>query len=323
MPNHAPFSGLAPRAGAWAPSLRCLGFVAIACGTLATAGAATRVPPPPASRSSAGSIALQRFVLPGPVAGVMARVDLRDPRVSLNLVLADGPAAGATADCTGRLDVPSAVARRHDFAVAVNASYFSAAAKEVGGRKVHFFVGNCATPVGWHAADGKVRTRPTQAHIQATLVVHADGRLSMHPSLEQLPAVARCSVSGNALVVAGGQVIRRPADGVRHPRTAVGVSRDGGTLLLVAVDGRQEHSRGVSLAELGELMKGFGAHDALNLDGGGSTALVAKDHATGVFAVANRPSDLALEFPELRVERPVVDVLGVVVREAGSSPMRH
>jgi exopolysaccharide biosynthesis protein len=146
----------------------------------------------------------------------------------------------------------------------------------------------------------------------------------MHVKLEQMPPDARCAVSGNALVVAAGRVIQKPPDGVRHPRTAVGISKDGDTLLLVAVDGRQEgHSRGATLAELGELMKGFGAHDALNLDGGGSTAMIVKDRATGVFAVVNRPSDPALKIPEQRIERPVVDVLGVRLREAGSAPMRH
>ena len=262
-------------------------------------------------------VALQRFSLPGPVAGVVARVDLRDPRIRVELAMADGgEPRDAHADCVGRLDVPSAVARRRDFAVAVNASYFSAAARDFGGRKVHYFVGNCGTPVGWHAAEGQVRTRPSQPHIQATLVGHASGQMTMHSRLVELPADARFAVSGNALVLEGGRVLGGTRGDVRHPRTAVGVSEDGGTLLLVVVDGRQEgHSRGATLVELGTLLKGFGAHHAINLDGGGSTAMVAKDPATGVFAVLNRPSDLAAGLAETRVERPVVDVLGVRVRD--------
>lgn len=258
-------------------------------------------------------LALQRFALPGPVAGVVARVDLRDPRVKVELVMAEGAPPAAAVDCAGRLEVPSAVARRHGFAVAVNASYFHAEAKEVDGRKVPYFVGNCGTPVGWHVADGKVRTRPSQAHIQATLVGHAGGRLSLHPRLEQLPADASFAVSGNALVLVEGRVAPKPG-GVRHPRTAVGLSADGGTLVLAAVDGRQPHSRGVSLAELGDLMKSFGAHDALNLDGGGSTAMVMQDLVSGVFTVVNRPSERAAGFPDTPLERPVVDVLGVSVQ---------
>ena len=84
----------------------------------------------------------------------------------------------------------------------------------------------------------------------------------------------------------------------------------------MAVDGRADgHSRGATLAELGELMKAFGAWDAINLDGGGSTTLVIKDPLTGVFSVANRPSGVAVGLPGLPAERPVVDVLGVVLRD--------
>lgn len=58
-----------------------------------------------------------------------------------------------------------------------------------------------------------------------------------------------------------------------HPRSAIGVRRDGSAVLMV-VDGRQAASRGVSLTELGDLMRSAGAFRALNLDGGGSSALV-------------------------------------------------
>lgn len=262
-------------------------------------------------------VLVQRFALPGPVAGVVARVDLRDPRVEVDLAMAEGPAAGpAAADCAGRLEVPSAVARRRGFAVAVNASYFRAEAKEVQGRKVPFYVGNCATPVGWHFSSGQLRTRPTVARMQATLVVHAGGRLTLHAALDRLPEDACCAVSGDAMVLEAGQAVAAKPGAPRHPRTSVGLSRDGATLLLVVVDGRQEgHSRGATLAELGELMKGLGAHSAINLDGGGSTAMVVRDPVSGVHAVANRPSERSPELPEVCLERPVVDVLGVLVKE--------
>jgi hypothetical protein len=71
----------------------------------------------------------------------------------------------------------------------------------------------------------------------------------------------------------------------RHPRSAVGISRGGDTLLLVAVDGRQASSVGMSLAELARTMLELGAWNALNLDGGGSTVLVVND------SVVSSPSD--------------------------------
>ena len=58
-----------------------------------------------------------------------------------------------------------------------------------------------------------------------------------------------------------------------HPRSAAGIHHDG-SLLLMVVDGRQAASRGVNLVELAQMMKDVGAVKALNLDGGGSSALV-------------------------------------------------
>lgn len=72
---------------------------------------------------------------------------------------------------------------------------------------------------------------------------------------------------------------------LRHPRSAVGFSRDSTTLFLVTVDGRQPTSSGMDLLELSQLMLSLGAYEALNLDGGGSTTMVAGG------AVVNRPSD--------------------------------
>ena len=93
----------------------------------------------------------------------------------------------------------------------------------------------------------------------------------------------------------------------RHPRTAVGIARDGRRLLLVVVDGRQKsYSDGMTLRELADLMRGLGARDAINLDGGGSTTLVYADpDSSGRLRIANRPSDPT-------GERPVGDALAIV-----------
>ncbi|MFD8418179.1 phosphodiester glycosidase family protein [Streptomyces sp. NPDC059466] len=60
---------------------------------------------------------------------------------------------------------------------------------------------------------------------------------------------------------------------VRQPRTLAGVDRRG-RLLLVTVDGRQPGvSEGFTLAEAARFMRSLGAVQALNLDGGGSSAM--------------------------------------------------
>ncbi|MCL2046604.1 MAG: phosphodiester glycosidase family protein [Oscillospiraceae bacterium] len=77
----------------------------------------------------------------------------------------------------------------------------------------------------------------------------------------------------------------------RAPRTAFGLLADGSTISFV-MDGRNsEHSIGLTLDELAEEMLNLGCIYAVNLDGGGSTALsvrIAGQEGTNVF---NRPSD--------------------------------
>lgn len=79
-----------------------------------------------------------------------------------------------------------------------------------------------------------------------------------------------------------------PFNKLRHPRTAVGVKPNGNVLLLT-VDGRQGNSAGMSLFELAKIMQWLGCSSAINLDGGGSTTLWAKDY--GDNGVVNHPSD--------------------------------
>jgi hypothetical protein len=75
-----------------------------------------------------------------------------------------------------------------------------------------------------------------------------------------------------------------------HPRTAIGIDRDTGRILLLVVDGRQSFSRGYTLVELAQMMKRLGAEDAMNLDGGGSSTIVGEGRG-GEFKVLNSPSD--------------------------------
>jgi hypothetical protein len=74
-----------------------------------------------------------------------------------------------------------------------------------------------------------------------------------------------------------------------NPRTAAGVDREGRTLWLVVVDGRQKGvSEGITLVELACLFQSLGAWDALNLDGGGSSAFVL-ENADHTYSVVNTP----------------------------------
>jgi hypothetical protein len=61
----------------------------------------------------------------------------------------------------------------------------------------------------------------------------------------------------------------------KHPRTAIGLSKDGSTLLLVVIDGRQPGwSKGLRTDQVAALLGSHGAWNAANLDGGSSSTLV-------------------------------------------------
>ncbi|MDG2125037.1 MAG: phosphodiester glycosidase family protein [Verrucomicrobiales bacterium] len=83
------------------------------------------------------------------------------------------------------------------------------------------------------------------------------------------------AVAGFSVVLRDGSVVG--TGGELHPRTAAGVSRDGGTIYLLVIDGRQPgHSEGATTADLGNLLAELGSWDGINLDGGGTTTMVAK-----------------------------------------------
>ena len=83
------------------------------------------------------------------------------------------------------------------------------------------------------------------------------------------------SVPGFAVILDNGTVTPWAAgDKSLHPRTGYGLSQDRRYLYFITVDGRQkDYSIGASTGEIAEFLKEYGAYDALNMDGGGSTTL--------------------------------------------------
>ncbi|MFD9006240.1 phosphodiester glycosidase family protein [Streptomyces sp. NPDC059582] len=101
------------------------------------------------------------------------------------------------------------------------------------------------------------------------------------------------AVGGGQVLVSNG-VVQRFTDGdtvTATSRTSVGFSADGRTMYLVAIDGKQTNSRGMDLNELGAFMKGLGATNALNMDGGGSTTMAARLPGENTTGLINSPSD--------------------------------
>lgn len=98
----------------------------------------------------------------------------------------------------------------------------------------------------------------------------------------------------------------------RHPRSAMGISADGNTLYLLAVDGRTGDAAGMSCTELAQVLRELGAHDAVNMDGGGSTTLWAAGEPFN--GVVNYPSDNGAY--DHNGERAAANALIVVANDA-------
>lgn len=91
--------------------------------------------------------------------------------------------------------------------------------------------------------------------------------------------------------ILSGGVITPGLSAGANPRTAVGIT-DSGDIVLYTIDGRQSgYSYGVKLSTLAERMRELGCVEAINLDGGGSTTIVARRIGDSGLTLLNRPSD--------------------------------
>ena len=98
-----------------------------------------------------------------------------------------------------------------------------------------------------------------------------------HSLLEAIsggPRVLRGAAPGDEIADEGFSMALRFYLPSRHPRSAAGVSADGRTLYLLAVEGRGiSRSSGISSVDAGCLLAAAGASDALLFDGGGSSVI--------------------------------------------------
>ena len=114
------------------------------------------------------------------------------------------------------------------------------------------------------------------------LAIYKDGSFKIiyedQISAEQLvnDGVVNLLAFGPALVENGEIVVNTNTEVgqamASNPRTAIGII-DENHYIIVVSDGRTSESEGLSLYQLAEVMKSYGAKTAYNLDGGGSSTL--------------------------------------------------
>ncbi|MBO5642782.1 MAG: phosphodiester glycosidase family protein [Kiritimatiellae bacterium] len=147
-----------------------------------------------------------------------------------------------------------------------------------------------ADPERWVVSDGVEVCAGKTPGKGALFVVYKDGRAEITSEVapELLGRVLH-SHPGFEIIATNSVAIAPRKLKDLHPRTAFGISKDRRYLYLLVVDGRQPgYSLGANLADLNDILLPAGASDILNMDGGGSTALVVLDGPSKTPRMLNR-----------------------------------
>jgi len=247
---------------------------------------------------------------PRPLRMHIVKIDLTAPGISFKLT----PPAGGLETIR---ETTLGFLRREHAQVAVNAHFFLPFPSESAE----------ASLVGFAASNGVVYSA-FETPVQSYAIVSDAPALNIDPAnraaiVHRDPAFADGkhilesvkvwnAVSGSAQIVTGGEMTipayrdslnlsglltpggpgnysnSRSWYDMRNARTAIGLSRDSRTLVLFTVDARD----GMTVGEVADILRtDYGVHNALNLDGGGSTTLAMQDPTTQTSSILNVSSD--------------------------------
>lgn len=152
--------------------------------------------------------------------------------------------------------------------------YGAIAATNAGGFEDNGGVGNGGTPLGIVISEGSLKYGNLG---ESYNLIGFDSNnifvIGNMTAQEALDRGVRDAVSFGPFLILNGEPLEVTGmGGGLNPRTAIGQRADGAVLMLI-IDGRQTHSLGASMNDLINVMLDFGAVNAANLDGGGSTVL--------------------------------------------------
>jgi exopolysaccharide biosynthesis protein len=231
-----------------------------------------------------------------PLRAWYVRIDERDSTIQTRVAVSDDP--------TDRRETVSSFAQRYGACVAVNGGYFAINVTPTVAAGLLYVNGRLLAPatetvardtiryptaraavgfgdgggveIGWVVNRGDTLyalSRPPENRPRHPAVMPALSTAPFWHVRDALGAGPMLVWNGEAEVTTDPEVFFGSAIPEVHPRTALGVDRDGRLILLV-IDGRQPASRGATLEETATIIRELGAMRAMNLDGGGSSALV-------------------------------------------------
>lgn len=184
------------------------------------------------------------------------------------------------------LALTSAMARETDAVAAINGAFFNT--KEGGGVTLLKKEGKLINKTTMLSKDGKRTERSNGALLLNGRQTSIKGTTDLESAEWDLELKDENIMVCGPMLLDRGKTIDLEDNAFnknRHPRSAVAVTKDR-KLVLITVDGRNAQAQGMSLVELAYYLCAYGANEALNLDGGGSTTLYLLGEG-----VINYPSD--------------------------------
>jgi hypothetical protein len=229
----------------------------------------------------------------------VAQIDLTQPQ--LELLVTPGEIGFDDRELNAR--TTSQFLTRYQQDLAINASFFYPF-RENAPWDYYPMVGDRVNAVGYAASNGKVYS---EGNVPTWPVVCFDAQNHVQILAQpNCPTGTQQGLSGNELILNAGQPTTKTAPDKPYPRTIVGTDATGQRLWLVVIDGKQPwYSEGMTIAETIPLLQKLGITTALNLDGGGSVAMV-RSTPMGP-TILNAPIHNKLPM----TERPIANHLGL------------
>lgn len=260
------------------------------------------IPPPVTDQALFQGITYTRLIKTDPVPQIIhiAKIDLTADGLSFLVT-----PSGNLDDFDYEAQSVSQFLNKHNLQLAINGDFFDPW-RDYGIFNYYPHVGEGSNVRGLSVSHGDITTIGyALPQNYQTLYISRDN----HASFSVPEGEIYNAISGNITILENGQIPQFDASPYlqkRHPRTAIGLTQDGNTLILVVIDGRQpNYSLGATLPEVAQILLDVGAFNAINLDGGGSSTMVIDDN--GEPKVISSPIQSSVPTRE----RPIANHLGI------------
>ena len=195
-----------------------------------------------------------------PLIATIAKINLKNPSLTIiNTEKARFKKGFVLAETT------LSFAKRNDTTIAINANFFTFKCS---------FLDSLYKPLGLYINDYSVLSN---AHSDFAQLVFSPNREPLIQQSFDTSSDVMCGIAGFNQVLKNGSIVITGKSKKNDSRTLIGINKTKDILFLLCVDGeRKKISEGATLIKATKIMKEVGAYEAIELDGGGSSTLIAK-----------------------------------------------